>query len=92
MYTINSTDTSHKVRERFTTLTDIQLDIYDTTIVRIETFRSLVIAAIEFLTCQQMLLLNFPNSRDYFKQFFKDFTENKTMKKCSLSMYCLSIS
>ena len=35
---LNSTDTSHKVHERFTMLTDIQLDIYDTTIVRIKTF------------------------------------------------------
>ena len=56
---LNSTDTSHKVRERFTTLTDIQLDIYDTTIVRIETFRSLVIAAIEFLTMATNVVVKF---------------------------------
>ena len=32
---LNSTDTPHKAQERFTMLTDIQLAIYDTTIVRI---------------------------------------------------------
>ena len=35
---LNSTDTSNKAHERFTMLTDTQLDINDTTIVRIKTF------------------------------------------------------
>ena len=34
---LTSTDTSHKAYESFTMLTDIQLDIYDTTIVGIKT-------------------------------------------------------
>ena len=43
---LNSTYTSHKTHERLTMLTEIQLDIYDTTIVRIKTFAALWLAHI----------------------------------------------